>query len=65
MRTLKVLNEDTEEELKCDIEIQASKAEIQKAIEMLTELLQKEELPNEAIFVNVDRIQTVVITKTD
>jgi len=65
VRTLKVLNEDTEEELKCDIEIQASKAEIQKAIEMLTELLQKEELPNEAIFVNVDRIQTVVITKTD
>ena len=65
MRTLKVLNEDTEEELSFDVEIRASKAEIQKAIEMLTELLQKEELPNEAIFVNVDRIQTVVTTKTD
>jgi len=65
VRTLKVLNEDTEEELSFDVEIRASKAEIQKAIEMLTELLQKEELPNEAIFVNVDRIQTVVTTKTD
>jgi len=62
---LKVLNEDTEEELSFDVEIQASKAEIKEAIAMLTELLQKEELPNEAIFVNTDRVQIVRVTKTD
>ena len=62
---MKVLNEDTEEELSFDVEIQASKAEIKEAIAMLTELLQKEELPNEAIFVNTDRVQIVRVTKTD
>ena len=62
---MKVLNEDTEEELSFDVEIQASKAEIKEAIKMLTELLQKEELPNEAIFVNTDRVQIVRVTKTD
>mgnify|MGYP001561544052 CR=1 FL=1 len=65
MRTLKVLNEDTEEELRFDVEVQASKAEIQEAIEMLTELLTHEELPNEAIFVNTARVQIVRVTKID
>ena len=62
---MKVLNEDTNEELLFDVEIQASKAEIQNAITMLTELLEKEELPNEAIFVNTDRVQIVEVAKTD
>lgn len=65
MGTLKVLNEDTDEEILFDVEIQASKAEIQEAIKMLTELLETEELPNEAIFVNTDRVQIVRVTKTD
>ena len=65
MGTLKVLNEDTSEELRFDVDIQASKAEIQKAIEMLTELLEKDELPNEAIFINTARVQIVRVTKTD
>ena len=65
MRTLKVLNEDTDEELLFDVEIQASKVEIREAIKMLTELLEKEELPNEAIFVNTGSMQIVRVTKTD
>ena len=61
---MKVLNEDTGATLLFDIEIQASKDEIEKAVVMLRELLTRDNLPNEAIFIQtIPEIQIVRVTK--
>ena len=63
MIRLKIFNDTCDTLLTCDIDILVSKHEIEHAIRMLQELLDKEELPNEAIFLN-DK-QLVTVSKTD
>lgn len=62
---MKVFNEDTGEELRFDVEIKASKIEILNAIMMLSALVDKGALANEAIFTRTGPLQTVKVTKLE
>jgi len=63
--TMKVLNEDSEEELLFDVEIKATCKEIEKAIDMLQDLLNTDAMPSEAIFIKTGPLQIVRVSKLD